>query len=108
MADRRREQERRRKADGSLVRGTLLSALLHAAAIVLALLAPHRMRAAPPTAYTVELVDPGATGGKLLAGPIGGGAASRKAAPPPRAEPPPPPPPPPPPEEKEPEQVAKA
>jgi len=109
VSDRRREREQRRRADGSLVRGTLVSALLHAAAILLALLAPHRMRAAPPTAYTVELVDPGATGGKLLAGPIGGGSASRKAAPPPRVEPPPPPPPPPPePEEKQPEEVAKA
>jgi colicin import membrane protein len=83
--------------------------LLHAGAIVLLLLAPHRLRSAPPTAYTVEIVDPGALGGKLLAGPIGGGAA-RRAPPPPRApEPPPPPPPPaPPPAAPEPEVVAKA
>ena len=45
-----------------------------------------RMRSAPhPTAYTVELVDPSALGGKLLAGPIGGGAASRRAPAAPRA-----------------------
>jgi TonB family protein len=72
------------------MRGTLLSALVHALAIGLLLLAPHRMRAAAPTAYTVEIVDPSALGGKLLAGPIGGGAASKRAAPPPKqAEPPP-------------------
>lgn len=106
MADRRRrDRDGRRNGDRSIFRGTLLSAALHALAIVLVLLAPHRMRAAPPTAYTVELVDPNALGGKLLAGPIGGGAASHRAAPaPPPPAPPPPPPPPPPPE---PEQVAK-
>src|SRR5438128_2615332 len=63
------------------------------------------MKAAPPTAYTVEIVDPSALGGKLLDGPIGGGAANARQHSP-RAEPPPPPPPPPP--AKEPEQVAKA
>ncbi len=108
MPDERR-RERGGRRDRSFLRGTLLSAALHALAIVLILLAPHRMRAAPPTAYTVELVDPNALGGKLLAGPIGGGAAAKRAAPPPRApEPPPPPPPPAPPPKPEPEQVAKA
>ncbi|MBI3767801.1 MAG: TonB family protein [Deltaproteobacteria bacterium] len=102
---RRRERDERRSAEGSFLRGTLLSAILHALAIGFMLLAPQRMRAAPPTAYTVEIVDPNALGGKLLAGPIGGGAASRHAAPPRPAPQPPPEP-----EEQrhEPEQVAKA
>ncbi len=101
---RRRERDERRRAEGSFLRGTLLSAILHALAIGFLLLAPQRMRAAAPTAYTVEIVDPSALGGKLLAGPIGGGAASRHAAPPHRE----PPPPPEPEERHEPEQVAKA
>ncbi len=105
MADPRRAGRNGRKnGDGSFLRATLLSAVLHALAIGLILLAPHRMRAAPPTAYTVEIVDPSALGGKLLAGPIGGGAANARQQRP-RVAPPPPPPPPPP---KEPEQVAKA
>ncbi len=107
---RRAGRNGRKNGDGSFLRGTLLSALLHALAIGLILLAPHRMRAAPPTAYTVEIVDPSALGGKLLAGPIGGGAANARQQRPQRAEPekPPAPPPPPPQPAKPPEQVAKA
>jgi TonB family protein len=101
MADaRRRTRKGRRGADGSFLRAAALSALLHTVAIALVLLAPHRLRSAPPTAYTVEIVDPGALGGKLLAGPIGGGApggrrppSSQQPAPPPerpRQEPAPP------------------
>ena len=107
---RRAGRNGRKNGDGSFLRGTLLSALLHALAIGLILLAPHRMRAAPPTAYTVEIVDPSALGGKLLAGPIGGGAANARQQRAPRAEPekPPAPPPPPPQPAKPPEQVAKA
>ena len=105
MADgRRRERGERRRANGSFLRGTVLSAALHALAITLMLLAPHRMKAAPPTAYTVEIVDPSAVGGKLLAGPIGGGAAANR---PSRPRPEPPPPPPEPEERQRPEQVAK-
>jgi TonB family protein len=98
MADaRRRARKVQRGADGSFLRAAALSALLHTLAISLVLLAPHRLRSAPPTAYTVEIVDPSALGGKLLAGPIGGGAPAgrhpprpeRRAAPPerPRQEP---------------------
>ena len=107
---RRAGRNSRKNGDGSFLRGTLLSALLHVLAIGLILLAPHRMRAAPPTAYTVEIVAPSALGGKLLAGPIGGGAANARQQRPPRAEPekPPAPPPPPPQPAKPPEQVAKA
>lgn len=99
---RRRGPSPARGADGPLVRALIFSALLHAIAITLVLLAPHRLQPAPPTAYTVDIVDPGAIGGKLLAGPIGGGV-SRQAPKPapeaPKAEPPPP---------EEPEVVAKA
>jgi len=98
---RRRTRKGRRGADGSFLRAAALSAFLHTVAIALVLLAPHRLRSAPPTAYTVEIVDPSALGGKLLAGPIGGGApagrrppSSEKPALPlerPRQEPAPPP-----------------
>ena len=85
MADaRRRARKGQRGADGSFLRAAVLSALLHTVAISLVLLAPHRLRSAPPTAYTVEIVDPGALGGKLLAGPIGGGAPAGRR--PPRSE----------------------
>lgn len=97
-----------RDADGSLLRAGMLSAVLHAGAIVLLLLAPHRLQPAPPTAYTVDIVDPGALGGKLLAGPIGG-AAGRQALPKPEREAPKPEEAAPePPEPQEPEVVAKA
>jgi len=112
MAEARgRGDQRRPQADGPMFGSVVLSSVLHGLVIGLMILAPHRMRSAPPTAYTVELVDPGALGGKLLAGPIGGqeARASRQKAPPP--EPPPPrkpeaaPPEPPP---KEPERLAQA
>jgi TonB family protein len=75
-------------------------------AVALIFFAPHPLPAPPPTAYTVELGDPNALGGKLLAGPIGG----ENAKPPPKAPPPPPPPPepPPPPPPPPPDQLAKA
>ena len=100
---RRRTRKGQRGADGSFLRAAALSALLHTLAISLVLLAPHRLRSAPPTAYTVEIVDPSALGGKLLAGPIGGGAPAGRR--PPRSEQPPPPPERP---RQEPEVVAKA
>jgi len=80
MTDQRRQGFRRRGVDRSLLRAAVLSAFLHALAIALVLLAPHRLPSAPPTAYTVEVVDPSALGGKLLAGPIGGDAAARRSS----------------------------
>ncbi len=109
MADLRgRSDERRPEAERSMLGAVVLSSLLHGLVLGLMILAPHRMRSAAPTAYTVELVDPGALGGKLLAGPIGGPAAEpqrRRAAPP---APPPPAPPPPEAAPKEPERLAQA
>ncbi len=110
MRDERRHREQRpRGGSGWSPTGVGLSIVVHALAVALIFLAPHPMPAPHPTAYTVELVDPNALGGKLLEGPIGGAEAKAKPAPkapppepPPPAEPPPEEPPPPP------EQVAKA
>jgi len=108
MADEgRHREERPRGGSGWSASGIALSIFLHFLAVLLIFLAPHHMTPPQPTAYTVELVDPNALGGKLLAGPIGGAEAKSKPAPkapppPPPPEPPPPPPPPPP------DQLAKA
>ncbi|MBP1689515.1 MAG: hypothetical protein H6Q34_88 [Deltaproteobacteria bacterium] len=106
--ERRRREEGARGGGGWSPIGLGLSIVLHVLAIGFIFVAPHPLPAPHPTAYTVEIVDPSALGGKLLAGPIGGAVA--KPPPPPKAPPQPPePPPPPPPEEPPPpEQVAKA
>ncbi len=108
MADGRHREERPRGGSGWSTSGIALSLFLHVLAILLIFLAPHHMTPAQPTAYTVELVDPNALGGKLLAGPIGG--VETKPKPVPKAPPPPPPPPepPPPPPPPPPDQLAKA
>jgi TolA protein len=100
MADERRRREQGPRGGSGWSRsGIAFSVLLHLAAVALIFLAPHPMTPAHPTAYTVELVDPTALGGKLLAGPIGGAEAKTKPAPKaPPPEPPPPEPPPPPPD----------
>ena len=90
---RRRRVERPRGGSGWSPSGVALSVVLHLLGGRLIFLAPHPMPAAHPTAYTVEIVDPSALGGKLLAGPIGGAEAKREAGtpkPPPPPEPPPP------------------
>ena len=113
MRDERRHREQgTRGGSGWSPSGVGLSLVIHLLAVALIFFAPHPMPAPHPTAYTVELVDPNALGGKLLEGPIGGGEskpAPAKAAPPepPAPEPPPPPEPEPPAEEPPPEQVAK-
>ena len=110
--DRRRRPQRQGGADASFFTALAVSAVLHLAAVLFMLFAPPRLESTAPTAYTVEVVDPSALGGKLLAGPIGGANAPSRAG---RAEPEPPPPepepepPPPAPEsEPEPERVAEA
>jgi TolA protein len=111
--ERRRREQRTRGGSGWSASGVALSLVIHLVAVGLIFFAPHPMPAPHPTAYTVEIVDPSALGGKLLAGPIGGDDAEpAPKAPPPPPEPPPPPPPPPEPEppveEPPPEQLAKA
>ena len=103
--ERRRREEAARGGSRWSPVGLGLSVLLHVLAIGIIFLAPHPIPASHPTAYTVEIVDPSALGGKLLAGPIGGSRARQ--APPPAAEPPPPEPQSPPEEPPPPEQVAK-
>jgi TolA protein len=107
--ERRRRAERPRGGSGWSPSGVTLSIILHLLAVALIFLAPHPMPASHPTAYTVEIVDPNALGGKLLEGPIGGAEAKAKPAPKPPPPPPEPEPPPPPPDEPPPppEQVAK-
>jgi TolA protein len=112
MRDERRHREQgTRGGSGWSPSGVGLSLVIHLMAVALIFFAPHPMPAPHPTAYTVELVDPNALGGKLLEGPIGGGEtkpAPVKAPPPePPAPEPPPPQPEPPAEEPPPEQVAK-
>ncbi len=111
MRDERRHREQRtRGGSGWSPTGIGLSVAIHLLAVGLIFFAPHPMPAPHPTAYTVEIVDPSALGGKLLAGPIGGDdARPAPKAPPPEPEPPPPPEPEPPREEPPPpEEVAKA
>jgi TonB family protein len=107
--DRRRREE---TGSGWSTGGMVFSAVVHALAIGLIFFAPHPIEAPLPTAYTVELVDPSALGGKLLAGPIGGPEARQAPPPKPAPEPEPPPPEPEPEPEPEPppppEQLAKA
>jgi len=101
---------RRKRIDGTILLGGILSALLHAIGIALLLMTPTRLQPLEQTAYTVEVVDPDALGGELLAGPIGAAPAAEPDEPEPEPEPAPEPEPEPAPEpvpEPEPERIAK-
>ena len=79
---------RRKRIDGTILFGGVLSALLHAVGVALLLTTPTRVQPLEQMAYTVEVVDPDALGGELLAGPIGAAAPAGRDEPEPEPVPP--------------------